>query len=187
MLVLVLLLLQAASPEATAPAPAPSPTPSPTARPAPLLGRSGEPARQKTLSDHAAEMKAKGTPARPVTFDDISAGEAVPPEPGPKPAGKAASKADGDDGKAAATAAQRRMDRAVENGLAVPERTRSSRRDRARREWDQAAEACRTTPGCIPQYRDDARYGSDQPLKTDQELIEDIRKRGFSEPHPLPK
>ena len=76
---------------------------------------------------------------------------------------------------------------AVEKGLAVPERTGSSRRNNARREWDQAAEACRTTPGCVPQYRDDPRYGSDKPLKTDQELIEEIRKRGFSEPHPLPK
>ena len=76
---------------------------------------------------------------------------------------------------------------AVGKGLDVPERTRSSSRDSARREWDDAAEACRKTPGCIPQYRDDASYGENKPLKTDQELIEDIRKRGFSEPHPLPK
>jgi hypothetical protein len=182
MLVLALLLLQAASPEATAP----KPSPSPTARPAPSLGRSGEPARQKTLSEHAAEMRAKGTPPRAVSFDDVATGEAIPPEPDAKSPEKGGSKAAGDDGKAAA-AAQRRMDRAVEKGLAVPERTRSSRRDQARREWDQAAEACRTTPGCIPHYRDDARYGADKPLKTDRELIEDIRKRGFSEPHPLPK
>jgi hypothetical protein len=185
MLVFALLLLQAASPQATAPAP--SPTPSATPRPAPLLGRSSAPARLRTLSDHAAEMKAKGTPARPVSFDDIPAGEAIPPEPGPEPTGAAGRKAGGDDGKAAAAAAQRRMDRAVERGLAVPERTSTSRRNNARREWDQAAEACRTTPGCVPQYRDDPRYGSDKPLKTDQELIEDIRKRGFSEPHPPPK
>ena len=79
------------------------------------------------------------------------------------------------------------MDKAVAKGLAVPERTRSSSRDRARREWDEAADACRKTPGCTPQYRDDASYGGNKPLKTDQELIEDVRKRGFSEPHPLPK
>lgn len=185
MLVLALLLLQAASPEVTAPAP--SPAPSPAARPAPLLGRSGEPARQKTLAEHAAEMKAKGAPSRAVSFDDIPAGEALPPEPGAKPPEKAGNKAAGDDGRAAATAAQRRMDRAVEKGLAVPERTSTSRRNNARREWDQAAEACRTTPGCVPHYRDDARYGADKPLKTDQELIEDIRKRGFSESHTPPR
>lgn len=183
MLVLALLLLQSASPEAAAP----RPTPSPTARPAPSLGRSSDPVRQKTLSEHAAEMKAKGASARKVSFDDVATGEAIAPDPGEKPAEEAGIKAGGDDAKAAATAAQRRMDRAVERGLAVPERTSTSRRNNARREWDQAAEACRTTPGCVPQYRDDPRYGSDKPLKTDQELIEEIRKRGFSEPHPLPK
>jgi hypothetical protein len=182
MLVLVLLLLQAAPPAA----PATEPAPTPTARPTPSLGRSAEPVRQKTLSEHAAEMKAKGTPPRPVSFDDIPTGEAIPPEPGAKPPGKGDGKAAGDDGKAA-TAAQRRMDRAVEKGLAVPERTSTARRNSARREWDAAAEACRTTPGCMPHYRDDARYGTDKPLKTDRELIEDIRKRGFSEPHTPPK
>jgi len=79
------------------------------------------------------------------------------------------------------------MDRAVERGLAVPERTSSSRREKARREWDDATEACRRTPGCVPRYRDDAGYGESKPLKTDAELIEDLRKRGFAEPHPLPK
>ena len=80
-----------------------------------------------------------------------------------------------------------RLETVDERGLAVPERTTSSRRANARREWDDAAEACRRTPGCVPQYRDDARFGESKPLKTDAEVIEEMRKRGFSEPHPLPK
>ncbi len=51
-----LLLPQAAA------APAAAPTPVATARPAPALGRSTDPARPKSLSEHAAQMKAKGTP-----------------------------------------------------------------------------------------------------------------------------
>lgn len=187
MLVLTLALLL---PQATAPATAPSPT----VRPAPTLGQSAEPARPKTLSEHAALMKAKGTPAKKVSFDDVQtvdpAEAAEPPtSTGAGASGATSSKNGGTagDGGASATQAQRRMDRAVTKGLAVPERTSSSRRDSARREWDDAAEACRKTPGCVPQYRDDARYGENKPLKTDRELIDDIRKRGFSEPHPLPK
>lgn len=191
MLALTLALLL---PQAAAPATAPPPTPVPAARPAPALGQSTEPARAKTLAEHAAEMKAKGTPAKQVSFDDVQtvdpAEAAEPPtSPGASTSGATSSKKGGKagDGDAAATQAQRRMDRAVTKGLAVPERTTSSRRDNARREWDDAAEACRKTPGCVPQYRDDARYGENKPLKTDRELIDDIRKRGFSEPHPLPK
>ena len=185
-----LLLPQAAAPTAAAP-----PTPVPTARPAPALGRSSDPARPKTLAEHATEMKAKGTPTRHVSFDDVQTVDpADAAEASSSPAAshsrttstkpKGGEVADGD---AEAAQAQRRMDRAVAKGLAVPERTRSSSRDRARREWDEAAEACRKTPGCTPHYRDDASYGGNKPLKTDQELIEDVRKRGFSEPHPLPK
>lgn len=184
MLVIAFLLAQAA-----ATAPAPTPLAVPTPRPVPTLGRTSEPARPRSLSEHAALMKAQGTPARPVSFDDVrTADPADPAEPPPTQAGSKAKggKAKGTDEGAAADA-QRRMDRAVQKGLEVPERTSTSRRDRARREWDEAAEACRRTPGCVPQYRDDARYGENKPLKTDQELIDDIRKRGFSEPHPLPK
>jgi hypothetical protein len=182
-------------PQAATPATAAIPTPAPTARPAPALGRSSEPARPQTLSEHAALMKTKGTPTRQVSFDDV---QTVDPM---EAAGTSAShtgahpraastmskggKAAGSDAEAAR--AQRRMDVAVAKGLAVPERTRSSSRDRARREWDEAAEVCRKTPGCTPQYRDDASYGGNKPLKTDRELIEDVRRRGFSEPHPLPK
>ncbi len=194
MLVLALLLAQAVAP-ATAPATTPVPTPVPSPRPVPVLSRSGDPARAKTLAEYAAEMKAKGATPRPVTFDDVRTvdpaddGEPAPAAsaPGPGKAGKASPGGKASDEAAAAAAAQRRMDRAVDRGLAVPERTSSSRRDRARREWDDAAEACRRTPGCVPQFRDDVRYGENKPLKTDQELIEDVRKRGFSEPHPLPK
>ena len=188
---LLLALFLAASPPA---APAATPTPLPTARPAPALGRSGEPARAKSLSEHAAEMKAKGAAARRVSFDDVRSVEADDDEAPAEPAGKdrggskgAATGAGAATEEQAATQAQRRMDRAVERGLAVPERGSTPRRDRARREWDDAAEACRRTPGCVPKYRDDPIYGEDKPLKTDRELIEDIRKRGFSEPHPLPK
>lgn len=188
-LIFALLLPQAATPATTV-----VPTPAPTARPAPTLGRSSEATRPKTLAEHAALMKTKGTPTRQVSFDDVQTVDpteaAEPPtSPGANTPGTTSSKK-GDkagDGDAAATQAQRRMDRAVSKGLAVPERTRSSSRDRARREWDDAADACRKTPGCVPQYRDDARYGENKPLKTDRELIDDIRKRGFSEPHPLPK
>ena len=189
MLVFAFLLAQAASQAAAA-----TPTPVSTARPAPALGRASEPARAKTLAEHAAEMKTKGTRPKSVSFADVrtvdpaDAAE-LPVASGPdRPRAAGAGAADGKatDGAAAATA-QRRMDRAVQKGLAVPERTSTSRRDRARREWDDAAEACRRTPGCVPQYRDDVRYGEDKPLKTDYELIDDIRKRGFSEPHPLPK
>lgn len=187
---LALALLLAAAPTAT---PAPSPAPTATARPAPLLGRAGGMARPKSLSEHAAEMKAKGTPAARVSFDDVATAEdagedPIAPAGGPGKAGGAAVEQGGGKGASAdAAAAQRRMDRAVERGLAVPERTSTSRRDRARREWDEAAEACRRTPGCVPHWRDDARYGEDKPLKTDQELIEEVRKRGFSEPHPTPR
>ncbi|MBK9091029.1 MAG: hypothetical protein IPL90_19125 [Holophagales bacterium] len=189
-LTFALLLPQAATPATTA-----LPTPAPTARAAPALGRSSEAARPKTLSEHAALMKAKGTPARQVSFDDVQTVD-------PTEAAEASASHSGAHTRSASTAskgeesagsdpeaarAQRRMDKAVAKGLAVPERTRSSSRDRARREWDEAADACRKTPGCTPQYRDDASYGGNKPLKTDQELIEDVRKRGFSEPHPLPK
>jgi hypothetical protein len=182
-------------PQAAAPVPATNATPVPTARPAPALGRSSEPARPKTLSDHAALMKVSRTPTRQVSFDDV---KTVDPKEAAEASasstlaqsGATSTKAKG--GKAAggddeAARAQRRMDKAVAKGLAIPERTRSSSRDRARREWDEAADACRKTPGCTPQYRDDATYGGNKPLKTDQELIQDVRKRGFSEPHPLPK
>lgn len=187
---IALLLPQAAAPAATA-----APMPVPTSRPAPALGRSSEPARPKTLSEHAAVMKVNRTPTRQVSFDDVrtvdpaetaeassSAADSRSLTTSARPKGE---KSAGGDAEAAQ--AQRRMDRAVSKGLAVPERTRSSSRDRARREWDDAADACRKTPGCKPQYRDDASYGENKPLKTDQELIQDIRKRGFSEPHPLPK
>lgn len=183
MLVLALLLAQsAAAPSAT---PAATAAPAPALRPAPLLGRSEQGARPKTLSDHAAEMKAKGASGRRVSFDDVATADPLDAAPPAKEGGAGAPPPASSD--AAAAAAQRRMDRAVGRGLAVPERTTSSRRANARREWDEAAEACRRTPGCVPQYRDDARYGENKPLKTDQELIDDIRKRGFSEPHPLPK
>lgn len=187
MLVLALLLAQsAAAPSAT---PAATAAPAPALRPAPLLGRTEQGARPKTLSEHAAEMKAKGASARRVSFDDVATADpldAAPPakeaRAGAKPGAPPPASPD-----AAAAAAQQRMDRAVERGLAVPERTTSSRRANARREWDEAAEACRRTPGCVPQYRDDARFGESKPLKTDAEVIEEMRKRGFSEPHPLPK
>lgn len=184
-----LLLPQAAA------APAAAPTPVATARPAPALGRSTDPARPKSLSEHAAQMKAKGTPVKQVSFDDVQTVDPSETAPDAEPpasakSGKDPAKPKGGDGAggdASAAQAQRRMDKAVARGLAVPERTRSANRDRARREWDEAAEACRKTPGCTPQYRDDPSYGANKPLKTDRELIEDIRKTGFSEPHPLPK
>lgn len=186
MLLLAVLLAQSA-----AATPSPSPTAAAPLRPAPLLGRAEQGARPKTLSEHAAEMKARGTPARRVSFDDLESvepGEALPPakEGGATAPKKGASSASSPEASAAAEA-QRRMDRAVERGLALPDRTRSSARDKARREWDDAAEACRRTPGCVPQYRDDVRFGEGKPLKTDAELIEETRRRGFSEPHPLPK
>ena len=189
----VLLLPQGAAPAAAAP-----PTPVPTARPAPALGRSGEPARPKTLSEHAALMKAKGTPTRQVSFDDV---QTVDPKEATKALGTSSTPTDAPSrsastrpkgakaagGDAEATRAQHRMDKAVAKGLAVPERGRGPSRDKARREWDEAADACRRTPGCTPKYRDDASYGGNKPLKTDKEIIDDIRSRGFSEPHPLPK
>ncbi|HYN41122.1 MAG TPA: hypothetical protein VE129_05050 [Thermoanaerobaculia bacterium] len=182
-------------PQAAAPAAAANPTPAPTARPAPALGRSSEPARPKTLSEHAALMKVNRTPTRQVSFDDVktvdpaNAAEtsAFPTDSHSRATSTRAKGGKTAGGDAEATQAQRRMDKAVAKGLAVPERTRSSSRDRARLEWDEAADACRKTPGCNPQYRDDATYGENKPLKTDQELIQDVRKRGFSEPHPLPK
>ncbi len=184
MIVFLLLLAQASAPN-------PAPSPAPTARPAPLLGRSGPAARPKTLSEHATEMKAKGTPTSRVSFDDVPSVEVgndatdEEPEPvaGARPAGSPPGKPD----EAAARKAQKRMDRAVERGLEVPERTRSPRRDKARKEWDDAAESCRQTPGCVPVYRDDPRWGDKKPLRTDAELIEEIRRRGFSEPHPIRK
>lgn len=187
MITIVLLLAQTATP-----AP-PAPTPGPTARPAPTLGRAPVAARPKTLSDHAAEMKAKGQSPRAVSFDDVrkgsGGGEAEPGADGAEPRGKtrAGSATGREEETKAASDAQKRMDRAVEKGLAVPERTSSSRRASARHEWDAAAEACRRTPGCVPRYRDDPTFGENKPLKTDDELIDDVRKRGFSEPHPPPK
>lgn len=182
-------------PQASAPAAAAAPTPVPTARPAPALGSAGTPARPMSLSEHAARMKANGTPTNPVSFDDVKSvdpADAAAGSPTPASGRSGAAKSRKKSGKAAgenadAAQAQKRMDRAVAKGLALPERGRGSSRDKARREWDAAAEACRTTPGCTPQYRDDAIYGGNKPLKTDKELIDDIRKRGFSEPHPLPK
>jgi hypothetical protein len=189
MLFLVLMLAQAAP--LPSPAPAPEPSPVPTPRPA-ALGRAPVVARPKTLSDHAAEMKAKGESPRPVSFDDVRKGTPVPaagedeaPDAGGKARGGTAPAKDGD-GKAVA-AAQKRMDRAVESGLSLPDTARSSAREKARREWDAAADACRRTPGCVPRYRDDPGFGEHKPLKTDEELIDDVRKRGFSEPHPAPK
>lgn len=188
MLVLALLLAQAA-----AAVPVATPATAVPLRPPPLLGRSGEPARGKSLAEHAAEMKAKGTPVARVSFDDVrkaepsAAREAPPAAAGTRGGSRAKATRAGSGDDADASDAQRKMDRAVARGLEVPERTSASRRDRARREWDDAAEACRQTPGCVPRFRDDALYGEDKPLKTDQELIEEIRRRGFSEPHPLPK
>ena len=178
MIVFLLLLAQAS---------APAPTPAPTARPAPALGRSGPAARPKTLSEHAAEMKAKGTPASRVSFEDLPSVEGDSPETESEPGARSGTKGAPKPDDGAAEAAQRRMDRAVERGLEVPERTRSPRRARARKEWDDAAESCRQTPGCVPVYRDDPRWGDKKPLRTDAELIEEIRKRGFSEPHPIRK
>lgn len=192
MITLVLLLAQAVPAGAATPAPNPVPSPAPTARPAPTLGRAPVTALPKSLSEHAAEMKTKGQAPRAVSFDDVKPGTAEPadadeaPAPAAGGARAAAAAPSGAEAKAAAEA-QRRMDRAVERGLSVPERTRSAARDNARREWDAAAEACRRTPGCVPRYRDDPSFGAEKPLKTDGELIDDIRKRGFSEPHPTPK
>ena len=138
-------------------------------------------------------MKTKGQSPRAVSFDDVRTGTSVPPPDAEDEAAEAGGRSGADSSQAkgggakAAAEAQKRMDRAVENGLSVPERTSTSRRDKARREWDAAAEACRRTPGCVPRYRDDATFGENKPLKTDDELIDDVRKRGFSEPHPAPK
>jgi hypothetical protein len=135
-------------------------------------------------------MKAKGTPASRVSFDDVPSVEVGNAATDEEPESSAARPAAGPTGKpeeAAARAAQKRMDRAVDRGLEVPERTRSPRRDKARKEWDDAAESCRRTPGCVPVYRDDPRWGDKKPLRTDAELIEEIRRRGFSEPHPIRK
>ena len=186
MILLAVLLAQAA-----AATPSPAPTAAAPLRPAPLLGRTEQGARPKSLSEHAAEMKARGTPVRRVSFDDLEGtaqGESPPPaREGDAPAPRKSASAKSSPESAAAAEAQRRMDRAAERGLAMPERARTSARDKARREWDDAAEACRRTPGCVPQYRDDVRYGENKPLRTDAELIDEMRRRGFSEPHPLPK
>lgn len=186
MLALFLLLAQAAGPAS------PTPTLTPTPRPAPALGRSPVVARTKTLSDHAAEMKAKGAAPRAVSFDDVMKGTPAP-QPGTDASAEAggaarSGSAGGPDARARAAAdAQKRMDSAVESGLSIPDTAATSARDKARREWDAAAEACRRTPGCSPRYRDDASFGESKPLRTDDELIEEVRKRGFSEPHPTPK
>ena len=190
MIVFLLLLAQTTAPT---PSPTPAPTPAPAARPAPVLGRSGPAARSKTLSEHAAEMKAKGTPASRVSFDDVPSVEiaveddATDEKPGAAAGARSAANPAGKADDVVARKAQKRMDRAVERGLEVPERTRSPRRDKARKEWDDAAESCRQTPGCVPVYRDDPRWGDKKPLRTDAELIEEIRRRGFSEPHPIRK
>ena len=183
-------------PQAATPATARLPTPAPTARPAPALGRSSEPARPKTLAEHAALMKTKGTPTRQRLVrrradrrpdgDAEASASATGAHPRTASATSKGEKAAGSDAEAAPrpSVAWTRPSRRASPSPSGPA---ARSRDRARREWDDAAEACRKTPGCVPQYRDDARYGENKPLKTDHELIEDVRKRGFSEPHPLPK
>ena len=65
MLFLALLLAQASAPTpAASPSATAAPSPAATARPAPALGRSAEGARAKSLSEHASEMKAKGSGAK---------------------------------------------------------------------------------------------------------------------------
>ena len=78
---------------------------------------------------------------------------------------------------AEAKAAQARMDRALRSGQAADHDVRgrsSSARNKARAEWDAAAENCRKTPGCRPTARSD---GAATGLKTDAELTYDLSRR----------
>ncbi len=73
------------------------------------------------------------------------------------------------------------MRRAIEDGRWTDDNIHYNGRlrDRARNEWDQAAENCRKTPGCKPEFRDDGT--SIKVLKTDDELLnEKARKEGLS-------
>lgn len=76
----------------------------------------------------------------------------------------------------ARAAAQRRMDGAVKGGLNADRSRSTSTRSAARQRWDDAAEQCRRTPGCVPVYRDGSAF-RDKPLKTDAELVEGLKRR----------
>ena len=162
-------------------APAPAQTPTPVVGAAAPATRSAVPSGPKTLSDIARERKLgqKGVAGGTLSV----AGAPVQGSAG------AVSLPNAD---RAAAEAQRQMERAIRDGTWT-ERTihyHEGFKQQARAEWDDAAEKCRKTPGCIPVYRDGAEVDGVKPLRTGDEVSRDLKKKLGSSvdvPEPMPK
>jgi len=75
-----------------------------------------------------------------------------------------------------ASTAQDRMSRAVKDGTWTDEKIHynTAIQDAARKEWDEAAENCRKTQGCVPVFRDDGT--GNKRLKTGAEKMDDMTR-----------
>lgn len=140
---LVLVLAQT-----TAAKPTPTPAPFPGPAPAKLSGGFGQKATAPGKARVVVTDQTLAQPSRAGTFSVAGKPIATVPTPSVEQASDA--------GRVAA-AAQRRMDEAVRDAGWVLANTRYNWQiwDAARREWIEAAENCRKTPGCVPTYKPD--------------------------------
>jgi hypothetical protein len=161
---------------------APAKTPTPVAGAAATPTNSAvSPTSTKTLSDIARERKLgkKGI---------VGGTLSVAGAPVQRSAG-AAFLPNADKG---AAEAQRQMERAIRNGTWTERNIRyhEGYKQQARGEWDDAAEKCRKTPGCIPVYRDGAEVDGVKPLRTGDEVSRDLKKKlgaSVDVPEPRPR
>jgi hypothetical protein len=142
------------------------PTPVATPTPAPVVRV--DTGQTRTLADVARERKLgkKG-----VQGGTLSVTGAPVPQSGPP----AALKPGATETEKEAHEADARLAKAITDGAWVDRNIHYNeqiRRD-ARREWDDAAENCRKTPGCVPVYRDSVELGGHKPLLTGDEAKKD--------------
>lgn len=133
---------------AQAAAASPTPAPSPAPAPAKLSGGFGQ---KPAAPGKASVVVTDQTLSQPAKVGKFSvAGKPIAELP--TPSAEQASEA-----RDAAAAAQRRMDEAARDAGWVLANTRYNWQiwDAARREWIDAAENCRKTPGCVPTYKPD--------------------------------
>lgn len=143
-----------------------APTPASTQTSAPVVR--AESGQTRTLADVVRERKLgkKG-----VQGGTLSVAGAPVPQGGPP----AAVKSGATETEKEAHEADARLAKAITDGAWVDRNIHYNeqiRRD-ARREWDDAAENCRKTPGCVPVYRDNVELGGHKPLLTGDEAKKD--------------
>jgi hypothetical protein len=86
-----------------------------------------------------------------------------------------------------ATEADARLAHAIRDGAWVDQNIYYNEdiKQQARDEWAAAAENCRKTPGCIPVYRENVTLRGVKPLRTGDEIIQDLKTKHIWGGRPL--